>query len=72
MDKWGMAEKVVLIVLIWLMLIALLYGMAINSDYEGDRSVLFGNYVVETIKGVYYLTIPIVLFLIACALLKKE
>lgn len=68
-----MVEKIVIIGLIWIVIVCVLFGIAqTNTQYEGDTMVLFWIYLVQTIKGAYYFTTPIILFLIACALLKDE
>jgi len=74
MDKWGMVEKVVFIGLIWIMIICLLYGMASGyANQSGDDTMtIFLIYMGQTVQLVYYFTMPILLFLIACALLKDK
>ena len=68
-----MLEKILFIILIWAMIVCIIYGFAADATKSGgDTGVLFWIYLVQTIKGAYYLTMPIVLFLIACALLKDE
>ena len=78
MDKWGMAEKVIFIGIAWAIILCMLFAFADQNarDVISDESqndimwALFGIYLGQTVQLVFYLTTPILLFFIACALLK--
>ena len=73
MDKWGMLEKILIIGLFWVFIVCILYGIATDVTwYEGDTTAVFLIYLGQTAQLVYYFTMPIILFLIACSLLKDE
>jgi len=75
-----MAGNAFFIMLIWAMVILAVYGIAQNNagDIISEEShgevtwMLFGLYLGQTVQFVYYFTMPILLFLIACALLKDK
>ena len=81
MDKRDMASIILYMVIVWMIIITVLFCLADYNANEMDLTdttrseitgVLFYAYLVQAIQGVYYLTVPIILFIIACTMLKEK